>query len=258
MQNAIKIENLTIKINKKVILESLTFSIPKNKIFAIIGPNGGGKTTLLRTIVGLHRPYFGKILIFEKYTPENYPKGLIGYLPQKNLYNINFPAKVYDVVLMAFFPKKNFFSFITKEDKKKIDLALEKLNISKYKNDYFQDLSAGLKQRVLIARAIVNNPKILIFDEPATSLDIISQNDFYDILKDLGDSNITVIVVTHEIGILSNYVDFVIGLNRKVHFYGSPENTITKKNLEKIFGKEFSLIIHDKHCETCKYGNISL
>ncbi len=258
MHYAVEIKNLTVKIKSKTILSQITFNVPINSIVAIIGPNGGGKTTLLRTILGLQEFNEGKIKIFEKYTPKNYPPSLIGYLPQKILYNLKFPAKVIDIVLMARYPKKGLFTKLTREDHEIAEKSLEKLGVLKYKNEYFQDLSSGLKQRVLIARALANEPKLLIFDEPSTGLDIISQKDFYELLLTLKKEGLTILMVSHDIGIISNYVDIVAGLNKKIHFYGKIKETLTMLNLEKIFGKNFSFIIHEKNCETCRYGTNSL
>ena len=256
MSNAIEIQFLSVKLNKKLILDNITLSIKENSITAIIGPNGSGKTTFLRAILGLLK-FSGNIKIFD-FIPPDYPKGLIGYLPQKNIYNIKFPAKVIDITLMGRYPKIGILKFPSENDYKLAYMALEKLNMLKYKDFYFQDLSAGLKQRVLIARAIAIEPKILIFDEPSTGLDIISQQEFYQLLSGLKKEGYTILIVTHDIGIISKYVDNVIGLNKKIHFYGTPEDTMTKDNLEKMFGKGFTFIIHDKNCETCKYGNFSV
>ena len=255
--NAIQIESLTVKFNKKVILDNINLSIKKHTITAIIGPNGSGKTTFIRAILGLLPISSGQVKIFDYISP-NYPKGLIGYLPQKNIYNIKFPAKVIDVVLMGRYPQIGLLKLPSKNDIDIAEKCLKKINMYEYKNAYFQDLSAGLKQRVLIARALAIEPEILIFDEPSTGLDIISQQEFYQLLRELKIEGYTILIVTHDIGIISKYVDTIIGLNKKIHFYGPPENSMIQENLENIFGKGFTFIIHDKNCETCKYGDFSV
>ncbi len=257
MSNALEIDSLTVKINKKIILDNINLKIKKNSITVIIGPNGSGKTTFIRTVLGLQKKVSGTIKIFDYISP-NYPKGLIGYLPQKNIYNIKFPAKVSDIVLMGRYPQLKFFQSLSNKDIEIAEKSLKKMNVLHLKDSYFQDLSAGLKQRVLIARALAVEPKFLILDEPSTGLDIISQQEFYELLLKLKEENLTILMVTHDIGIISKYVDNVIGLNKKVHFYGNPEDTMTKENLEMMFGKGFTFIIHDKNCETCKYGNFSV
>ena len=257
MSYAIEINSLYVKFNKKIILENINLSLEKNTITAIIGPNGSGKTTLIRTILGLQKPFSGSIKIFN-YTPPDYPKGLIGYLPQKNIFNLKFPAKVIDIVLMGRFPQTGILKFPSERDIEIAEKCLSKLGMNDYKFKYFQDLSVGLKQRVLIARALAVEPHLLILDEPSTGLDIISQREFYELISKLKEEKLTIIFVTHDIGIIHEYVDKVIGLNKKLHFYGSPKNSMTKENLENIFGKGFTFIIHDKNCETCKYGNSSI
>ncbi len=257
MSNAIEIKSLSVKFNKKIILDNINLQIKENSITAIIGPNGSGKTTFIRAILGLQPKYSGQVKIFNYISPD-YPKGLIGYLPQKNVYNLKFPSKVIDIVIMGRYPQIGFFKLPSKNDIKIAEKCLDRVGILSYVNDYFQDLSVGLKQRVLIARALAVEPKLLIFDEPSTGLDIISQQEFYNLLIDLKKESLTIIVVTHDIGIISKYVDSIIGLNRKIHFYGTPEDSMTQQNLENIFGKNFTFIIHDKNCETCKYGNTSL
>ncbi len=257
MSNAIEINSLSVKFNKKVILENINLTIKENSITAIIGPNGSGKTTFIRAILGLQPTNSGHVKIFNYISPD-YPKGLIGYLPQKNIYNLKFPSKVIDIVVMGRYPQIGFLKLPSKKDIEIAEKCLNRVGIITHKNEYFQDLSAGLKQRVLIARALAVEPKLLIFDEPSTGLDIISQQEFYNLLIELKQEGFTIVVVTHDIGIISKYVDSIVGLNKKIHFYGTPEDSMTQQNLENIFGKGFTFIIHDKNCETCKYGNTSL
>ena len=249
---AVILENINVKFNRKSILENINLKIEESKFVTIVGPNGSGKTTLLKTILGLIKPDKGHVKIFN-YNPDNYPKGMIGYLPQGITFNKRFPISVFDVVLMGRYPLIGYLKMPAEKDREIVNKCLDDLKISEYAEYNFQELSGGLKQRVLIARALSVQPKLLILDEPTTSLDIMVQKDFYDTLRKLKEQkDITILMVTHDIGVISQYVDNILCLNRKVHYYGKASDTIPANILENVFGKDVMFIVHDKNCLTCK------
>ncbi len=245
------LKNVYVKYNDKLILEDINLSFYKSEFITIIGPNGTGKTTLLKTIAGLVKPYKGEIKIFNR-LPGNQPKGAIGYLPQGTVVNTRFPVKVSDVVLMGRYSLIGYLRFPSEQDKKIARNCLEELNIYEYAKSNFQELSGGIKQRVLIARALASEPKLLLLDEPTTSLDILSQRDFYNTLKKLRDEReLSIIVVSHDIGVVTQYVDKIVCLNKKIHYYGKADKSLSTDILEKVFGKNVMFIVHDKNCLTC-------
>lgn len=211
----IKIKNLFFKYQKTDILENVNLKIKDNDFLAIIGPNGGGKSTLLKLILGLLPLQSGKI---EKYIKNSQ----IGYVPQNTNLNIDFPITALEVVLMGHVSsKKRIFGY----SKDEISCALESLNqvgMKDYANKKIGDLSGGQRQRVFIARALCSNPKIMLLDEPTASIDVQGQQEIYELLKELNKS-ICIVVVSHDLSILLNYAKNVAHINRKLVYHSLDE-----------------------------------
>ncbi len=243
------LKNVNVSLGGISILENINLTLFSSEFVSIIGPNGSGKTTLIKTLLGIIPSISGEIQLLS-FPAGKYPAGSVGYLPQFSKQNINFPAKVVDVIMMGRFPLIPYFKQPSIKDLDIVTEKLELLKISEYKDSDFQKLSGGLKQRVLIARALSTNPKILILDEPLTSLDIMAQHDLYKILTDLKTKGTSILIISHDIGTVSMYVDKIICLNKTIHFYGS--GCIPSDIVEKVFGKDMMFVIHDKECFTCK------
>lgn len=211
----IKIKNLFFKYQKTDILENVNLTIKDDDFLAIIGPNGGGKSTLLKLILGLLPLQSGKI---EKYIKNSQ----IGYVPQNTNLNIDFPITALEVVLMGHISsKKRIFGY----SKDEISCALESLNqvgMKDYANKKIGDLSGGQRQRVFIARALCSNPKIMLLDEPTASIDVQGQQEIYELLKELNKS-ICIVVVSHDLSILLNYAKNVAHINRKLVYHSLDE-----------------------------------
>ncbi|WP_066409855.1 metal ABC transporter ATP-binding protein [Aliarcobacter skirrowii] len=211
----IKIKNLFFKYQKTDILENVNLTIKDDDFLAIIGPNGGGKSTLLKLILGLLPLQSGKI---EKYIKNSQ----IGYVPQNTNLNIDFPITALEVVLMGHVSsKKRIFGY----SKDEISCALESLNqvgMKDYANKKIGDLSGGQRQRVFIARALCSNPKIMLLDEPTASIDVQGQQEIYELLKELNKS-ICIVVVSHDLSILLNYAKNVAHVNRKLVYHSLAE-----------------------------------
>ncbi|AZL53435.1 metal ABC transporter ATP-binding protein [Aliarcobacter skirrowii] len=211
----IKIKNLFFKYQKTDILENVNLTIKDDDFLAIIGPNGGGKSTLLKLILGLLPLQSGKI---EKYIKNSQ----IGYVPQNTNLNIDFPITALEVVLMGHVSsKKRIFGY----SKDEISCALESLNqvgMKDYANKKIGDLSGGQRQRVFIARALCSNPKIMLLDEPTASIDVQGQQEIYELLKELNKS-ICIVVVSHDLSILLNYAKNVAHINRSLVYHSLAE-----------------------------------
>lgn len=218
-QIAIEIKNLYFRYNQEYVLEDINIDIYENDYIAIIGPNGGGKTTFLKLILGLLKPTKGYIKIFGK-NPQDI-KEKIGYLPQQINFNLDLPINVKDIVLQGRLKKNKFF--FSDEDYKKCDEVLNRLKIKELENKKISELSGGQRQKVLLARALVSDPKILLLDEPTASIDIKGQKEIYEILKNL---KITKIVVSHDIKILFEGVDKVFYINRNIFVHQNPKLSI--------------------------------
>ncbi len=250
----ILIEDLEVKYGNKIVLENIFLKIEKGEIVCIVGPNGGGKTTLLKVILGLKDFTKGKVEVLGK-PPKEVEKKEIGYLPQKEETSANFPVSVFETVLMGRYPKIGLLKRPSQKDK---EIALESLRLVKMedlKDENINKLSGGQKQRVFIARALAMEPKILILDEPSTGLDIVAQEDFYKILVDIRDKKeMAILMVSHDIGVVSTFVDKIACLNKTIHYHGKSGTPIPNEVLKKVFGSNIQILVHDQHCKGCHRG----
>ncbi len=250
MNEILKVINLTVKIGNRIIIQDINLSVNRGEIVAILGPNGGGKTTLIRTCLGFIKPYKGKVLLFGTSPKKAIKTGKVGYLPQKSITPKNFPFSAIDVVLLGLVNKK-----IPKDEKIKIAKKyISYVGMSGFENYPFSQLSGGQQQRISIARLLVAEPEIIFLDEPATGVDVVAQEGFYEFLRKLKEEkNITIIMVSHDIGVVGTFVDKVAGLNKKLHYYGEPKGFFQKHILEQLYGAEVRLLIHSPECISCEY-----
>ncbi len=213
------IKNLSFTYGDHTILENISIEIFDQDFIAIIGPNGGGKTTLLKLMLGFIDPSLGSIEIFN--TSPKKARDKIGYLPQHINFNMDMPINVFDIVLQGRLTKSKLF--YSKRDR---EIALEKLalmGIKHLKDRKVKNLSGGQRQRVLFARALTKEPKILILDEPTASIDPQGQKEIYEILKELP---LTKIVVSHDINILFEGVNKVAHINKTLHLHDGIDTDI--------------------------------
>ncbi|MDY6911606.1 MAG: ABC transporter ATP-binding protein [Chloroflexota bacterium] len=221
------------------VLEGVNLSIYQDDFLGIIGPNGGGKTTLLKVILGLIKPSRGRVTILGD-TPEEGRK-LIGYVSQHSLFDRDFPASVWDVALMGRLGKAGLFKRYGEEDKRAALDALEAVEMLDYKNQQIGKLSGGEQQRTFIARALVAEPKLLLLDEPTASVDTPMQTGFYELLEKL-KQRMAIVLVSHDISAVSIYVDKIACLNRQLFHHGSPE--IEADVLEATYKCPVQMIAH--------------
>lgn len=211
----VNISNLSFKYEKTQVLDNINLSIKDSDFLAIIGPNGGGKSTLLKLILELLPIQSGKII-------KNVKNDEIGYVPQNINLNIDFPITALEVVLMGHkVSKKRLFGY----SKSDINCAMESLRqvgMQHFSNSKIGNLSGGQRQRVFIARALCSNPKIMLLDEPTASIDVKGQQEIYDLLKEL-NKFMCVVVVSHDISVLLNYAKNVAHINKNI-VYHSLEN----------------------------------
>jgi zinc transport system ATP-binding protein len=231
MSNAIiDIQNLHFSYNGQPVLIDVNLSVQWGDFIVMIGPNGGGKTTLIKLMLGLLEADSGTIRIFGK--P---PKGVshrIGYVPQDVHINRNFPVSVLDVVLMGRLRPGGGWSRPLREDRVAAREALKLVEMEKFCNHRIGELSGGQKQRVFVARALVTDPNLLFLDEPTASIDTKGQGEFYSLLKDL-NKTITIIIVSHDLMVISGYVKSVACVNQRFHYHGQAE--ITGEMVEMMY-----------------------
>lgn len=236
---AVKVNNLSVVYESGVnAIENVSFEVKEGDFLGIIGPNGGGKTTLLKAILNLIPVTKGSVEIYGKPASEN--KSAIGYVPQFSNMNASFPISVKEVVLSGFLSAgKPIFKY-TKAQNEKADEMLKTLGIYDKKDLLVSELSGGQRQRLLIARALVSEPKILILDEPTASVDPVSSENIFEILSKL--KGVTVIVVTHDMFAVSTKIRSLACLNKTLVYHGEPE--LKKETVENLYNCPVELIAH--------------
>ncbi len=221
-QSIIKIRDLNFSYNGQHVLRDVDLEVAAGDFMAMIGPNGGGKTTLLKLMLGLLSADRGRILILGK--PPKEVSHRIGYVPQDVHINKDFPVSVLDVVLMGKLSPRRGWSRHSKNDRVSAFQALEKVEMADFYERRIGELSGGQLQRVFVARALVTEPDLLFLDEPTASIDTKGQREFYVLLKQLNQT-ITIIVVSHDLMVVSGYVKSVACVNQRLHYHGHAELT---------------------------------
>lgn len=221
----ISVKNVSFQYENQVVLQDINLEIEEGVFIGLIGPNGGGKTTLLKLILGLLKSYKGEIRLFER-CPSNLKeiRHQIGYSPQKHNINLDFPISVWEVVLMGLVSKTGLFRRIQKYDKEYSLYLMEKMALIDVKDQPIGQLSGGQQQKVFLARALVSKPRLLILDEPTSSLDTTSQLNFTKLMFNLKkELNLSVIVVSHDVNTLAYNADKIVCLNKIIHFCDKSE-----------------------------------
>ena len=220
-------------------LDDVTFSITKGKKVAVVGPNGGGKSTLFNALTGLV-PIVNGSLKINGLSPQD-AKGLISYVPQRDLINRNFPLSVKQVVEMGLVSKNSLNLFSRKQINLKIKEALENVGLSEKINQNINNLSGGQFQRVLIARGLAQDADILLLDEAFSAVDVGAQEDIMSLISDINLDGKTILVATHDINNLEEKFDEVLCLNRHCCAYGNPSEVLTKDVIKEMYGPHYEM-----------------
>ncbi len=238
---AVNVENLTVRLEGKTVLEGVNLKVYEGEIVAVVGPNGGGKTTFLKTLLGLVKPSLGKVEIFGKPPKEAVGNHLVGYIPQRVNFKRESCLSALDVVLLGMW----HFKLPRGEKIKRALEALKKMGVESLAGRRFSVLSGGQQQRVNVARVLAAEPRLLLLDEPTTGMDFGSQKGFYETLKELRDEKgFTVIMVTHDVGVVWRYVDKAVCINRKLHYHGEPQAILKPDVLKAVYGTDVVPLFH--------------
>lgn len=223
-------DNVTLGYENRIVADNLNFCLNEGQYLCIVGENGTGKSTLIKTLLGLIKPIQGKVNVN---TGDKTNKG-IGYLPQQTEAQKDFPASVWEIVLSGVLNSGHKSPFYSKQDKKEAKRNLEKLGISDLRKRCYRELSGGQQQRVLLARALCATDNVLILDEPVTGLDPAATKDFYDEIKKLNYEGVTIVMVTHDIKNALEYATHILHFEQERNFFGTVAE-YRKSNISNMF-----------------------
>jgi len=245
----LSVEQLGFRYNSVEVLSDISFSVDAGDYIGLVGPNGSGKTTVIKIILGLLQQEKGSVTLFGTDSSAFRDRQRIGYLPQKPThFNPHFPATVKEIVSLGLFSKQRFPKRITKDDQALIYDAMAMAEVLDISDALIGELSGGQQQRVLVARAVVNKPELLILDEPTTALDPEAREHFFKVLYELNRrENVTVILITHDIASIGKYASKLLYLDKKVVFYGSFEDFCLSENMTQYFGEFTQHLICHRH-----------
>jgi len=235
MEPILEIKDLSVSYENVIALENVNLKIYRGDYVGIFGPNGSGKTTLLKAILGLIKPNKGIIKLFNSDDLKKM-RIKIGYVPQNPSVKRNFPASVIEVVEMGLYGKIGFLKPLKKEHRKIAERALHKVHMGAFKNRPIGHLSGGELQKVMVARAIVSNPEILLLDEPTSALDFVMTGELMTLLKELNEKyKLTIIAINHNLNLLKPYCSRLVLMKNRVYFDGSVNDPKVEENIRKIF-----------------------
>ncbi|NTU93688.1 MAG: ABC transporter ATP-binding protein [Chlorobiaceae bacterium] len=242
-REVITCDRLGVVLGGAPVLDRLSLTVYEGDYMAVLGPNGGGKTTLLRVILGLQQPSSGTVTVFGA-APGHFP-GRIGYVPQRLFFDRDFPISVHDVVLMGRLPKCRPMRHYGRDDRRKAEEAIETVGLTRLTHSRVGTLSGGELQRALIARALAGDPELLLLDEPTASVDPEMKTTIYDLLDTLKERH-TIVLVTHDTGTVGHSVSRVACLNCTLGMQG-PASSLDTAVLESLYGHPVEVVLHHEH-----------
>jgi len=223
------------------VLRGVNLEIDERDFVTIVGPNGGGKTTLLKLILGLIQPTAGTVTVLGR--PPVEARARIGYVPQHSLADESFPVRVLDVVLMGTLGRRRLFGAYSSDDREAAMQALDQVGLCEHRGRPFSALSGGLRQRTLIARALASRPDVLLLDEPTSNLDVMMESELYALLETL-QRRLTVLLVTHDLGFVSDFTKTVVCVKQTVAIHSTGE--LTGDLISEMYGREVRAVLHDR------------
>jgi len=225
VSEAVLVRGISVRYGRVLALDRIDLTLETGMALGIVGPNGSGKSTLLKTVAGLVRPESGTVEVFGS-APGAQRPGTIAYVPQIEAVDWSFPASVYDVVAMGRFPRLGVFGRFSKMDRTAVDAALEALRLSDLRERHISELSGGQQQRAFVARAIAQEPKLLLLDEPTTGVDAATEEALRELIRGLVDGGLPVLMTTHDLDRASDWFDRLAVVDRRVLAVGDPPSVL--------------------------------
>jgi manganese transport system ATP-binding protein len=224
-QNAVEVRDIVVRYDRVLALDGVSLTVARGTALGIVGPNGSGKSTLLKTVAGLIRPDAGSVRVFGD-DPQRLRPGSVGYVPQIEDVDFTFPVNVRDVVAMGRYPRLRPFAGFTAADRKAIDDAIAALDLTAFANRHISELSGGQQQRVFVARAIAQEPELLLLDEPTTGVDAATEEALLHIVRGLVDAGMPVLMTTHDLDRAVDWFDRLVVVDRRILADGDPETVL--------------------------------
>ena len=247
----LEVQNIRIGYGEKIILDQLSFQVPHGARVAVVGPNGAGKSTLFKALVGLLPLQQGQILIHGEQLGSH--QDCVAYVPQREEVDWRFPVTVHDVVMMGRFAQMGWLKRASAYDREAVQKSLSQMGIADLADHSIGQLSGGQQQRAFLARAIAQEPHILLMDEPFTGVDITTQEVTLRLLDHLQSQEVTAMVSTHDLNLAGSRFDLVLLLNHRLIAFGTPQEVFVKENLAQAFGNsllvmENGMMLVDECC----------
>ncbi len=246
-ENIVGLSNITVAYGDRIAIENVDMEIRRGEFLGIIGPNGSGKTTVFKTILGLVHPVRGEVEVLGFSGPDlKKARQYIGYLPQRGQIDPRAPGTAYEVVLMGRYSRLGLFKRPTDIDRQKALTALRQVNMEEFTSEPIGHLSGGQQQRVLIARALAQEPALLLLDEPTTALDVPTRQSLIELVTDIHrEFKLTVVLITHDVNLLIGRADRISYLKGRIYALGRPEEILTEEMLTEMYGQNVYIVERD-------------
>lgn len=244
----LQLEHLHFHYGRRLVLNDINLTVFPGDFLGIVGPNGSGKSTLLKIVLGLLQPTAGTITLFGQDRKKFHQWSRVGYVAQNAIaFNYGFPATVREVVLSGLTASLGLFRRAGMRERQRVADVLAQTGVADLQDRLVGELSGGQQQRVFIARALISRPELLILDEPTVGVDVEAQERFYELLNVLrGEEGITLMMVSHDIGVVTEHVDNVACLNKSLFFHGPPAEFMAQDTLTRVYGPA-ARILHHTH-----------
>jgi zinc transport system ATP-binding protein len=244
-RKVIELVDIWVELDGRPVLEGITFSLEEGMFLGIIGPNGAGKTTLMKVILGLVRPVRGEVRVLGLAPGElRHELHHIGYMPQQVLFDPIFPVSVFDVVMMGRACCIGPLRFPSRRDRDAVRESIRAVGLEGLEHRPIGALSGGQQKRAFLARALCQETRILLLDEPTAGLDLDAQENFLDLLERLRrELGLTVVFVSHDVNVLARFADRLVCINRTMHLHGSPQEVLGSDRLQEIYRCEFDFLV---------------